>query len=114
MRVIVCGGRDYTDAHRIWSFLDQVDADHGIGIVIHGMARGADMIAGKWARARGKVEKAVPADWATNGKAAGPMRNAAMLYFKPDLVIAFPGGAGTRDMVNKAIAAGISVLEVIA
>lgn len=31
---------------------------------------------------------------------------------KPDLVIAFPGGNGTKDMVTKARKAGIEVIEV--
>jgi UDP-N-acetylmuramoylalanine-D-glutamate ligase len=30
---------------------------------------------------------------------------------KPDLVVAFPGGRGTADMVAKARAAGVEVLE---
>lgn len=30
---------------------------------------------------------------------------------KPDLVVAFPGGAGTADMVSRARRAGIDVLE---
>jgi hypothetical protein len=31
---------------------------------------------------------------------------------KPDLVIAFPGGKGTADMVARAAQAGIKVIEV--
>lgn len=31
---------------------------------------------------------------------------------KPDLVVAFPGGRGTADMVNKALAAGIKVIRI--
>lgn len=31
---------------------------------------------------------------------------------KPDLVVAFPGGRGTADMVQRARAAGVEVLEV--
>lgn len=31
---------------------------------------------------------------------------------KPDLVIAFPGGRGTADMVRRARAAGIEVREI--
>jgi hypothetical protein len=32
-----------------------------------------------------------------------------MLEWKPDLVIAFPGGRGTADMVKQAKAAGVPV-----
>jgi hypothetical protein len=35
-----------------------------------------------------------------------------MLEYGPDLVVAFPGGRGTADMVRRAKAAGCEVLEV--
>jgi hypothetical protein len=31
---------------------------------------------------------------------------------KPDLVVAFPGGGGTKDMVRRAVKAGLSIHEV--
>ena len=31
---------------------------------------------------------------------------------KPTLVVAFPGGNGTEDMVDRAVAAGVSVIRV--
>jgi predicted Rossmann-fold nucleotide-binding protein len=34
-----------------------------------------------------------------------------MLEWKPDLVVAFPGGTGTADMVAQAKAAGVAVME---
>ena len=47
------------------------------------------------------------------GKRAGPLRNQRMLdEGKPDLVVAFPGGGGTKDMVRRAVKAGVSVHEV--
>jgi predicted Rossmann-fold nucleotide-binding protein len=35
-----------------------------------------------------------------------------MMEWKPDLVVAFPGGSGTADMVSRARGAGIEVIEV--
>lgn len=53
-----------------------------------------------------------PADWRKYGKSAGPLRNQQMIdEGKPDLVVAFPGGTGTADMVRRAKAAGIRVIE---
>jgi hypothetical protein len=44
---------------------------------------------------------------------AGPLRNQRMLdEGKPDLVVAFPGGGGTKDLVRRAVKAGVSVHEV--
>ncbi|HVM95122.1 MAG TPA: hypothetical protein VMT89_01980, partial [Candidatus Acidoferrales bacterium] len=59
---------------------------------------------------RGVKRLGFMADWRRNGRAAGPIRNQQMLTEgKPDLVVAFPGGRGTRDMVNKAKAANVAV-----
>lgn len=53
------------------------------------------------------------ADWQKYGKAAGPRRNQRMLdEGKPDLVLAFPGGAGTADMVRRARQANVTVIEI--
>lgn len=51
-----------------------------------------------------------PADWEKHGRAAGPIRNEKMLIVgTPDMVLAFPGGRGTADMIRKAEAAGLPV-----
>lgn len=102
--VLVCGGRDYAGDV---SCLEQILP---IGVLIHGDARGADRRAGEWAKARGIHVAAVPALWNQLGnKAAGPARNAAMLLLKPTYVVAFPGGAGTANMIRQAEAAGLPV-----
>lgn len=82
-------------------------------LVIHGGAQGADRIAREWCICR-KVEcRGYAADWKRHGRAAGPIRNQRMLDDgKPDLVIAFPGGRGTADMVRRAIATGIRAIEI--
>lgn len=106
MRVLVCGGRDYSDAERVHEVLNELRPS----VVIHGAARGADTLAGLWA-AESRVEtKAYPADWDAHGKAAGPIRNSLMLLDgKPDLVVAFPGARGTDDMISKARRARVPV-----
>ncbi len=82
-------------------------------IVIAGAAKGVDITAAKAARAWNHSVREFPANWATHGKAAGPIRNQLMLDQKPDLVIAIhedPGlGKGTLDMVTRARKAGIPV-----
>jgi hypothetical protein len=110
MRVLVCGGRGFDDVARVFWALDELGP---VSALIHGCARGADTLAARWAVSRGVEEHRFPANWSRDGKAAGPIRNAQMLREgKPDLVVAFPGGRGTADMVAKAKAAGVHVIEV--
>lgn len=108
-RVIVCGGRDYDDAEMVRGVISMLALDT---IVVHGSARGADSLASKAAEDLGLFTEAHPADWDTHGKPAGFIRNQEMLDAGADLVIAFPGGRGTADMVRRARRANIAVLEV--
>lgn len=111
MKVLVCGGRDYNDFDAVNEALTYhaFEADW----IIHGGARGADSLAGEWAALVGIATDVFVADWKTHGRAAGPVRNQRMLEEgKPDLVIAFPGGRGTADMVRRAKSAGVKVIEI--
>ncbi len=109
MRVIVCGGRDYTDSDAIRQRITQLQAVKPMAVIIHGAAPGADLLTGHIAGTLGYRVEAYPADWARHGKAAGPIRNQEMLNAGADLVIAFPGGRGTQDMINRAERAGVRV-----
>lgn len=116
-RVLVCGGRSYGDRFQFMCSMDDLVADEGeISCVIHGGCKtGADALAAEWVlRFGGECDEDVfEADWIKHGKAAGPIRNQRMLdEGKPDLVIAFPGGKGTADMVARARKAGVEVVEV--
>lgn len=111
-RVLVTGGRDFTTRAFLDAALDRYRQEHGVALIIHGGARGADALAGRWAQASGVPFVVMPAHWqaAALGKAAGPIRNQWMLdLLHPDVVIAFPGGVGTRDMVARARRAGVDV-----
>lgn len=113
MRVLICGGRNYTDAKRFAEVLRKLHTEAGISWIIQGGARGADTLARQWAEANGVPHTQFDADWENQGTFAGPARNARMLNEgQPDLVIAFPGGRGTADMVRKARKAGVQVVEI--
>lgn len=113
MRVLVCGGRRFGDRTLIDQTLDDLAKTAPIDVIIEGNASGADRIAGFWARRRGIHNLKFRAEWDKHGKASGPIRNQKMLVEgKPDLVIAFPGGNGTADMVQRSRAAGIEVVEI--
>lgn len=112
MRVLVCGGRDYSDWHTLAGVLHQIhrDAPHDTLTIIQGGARGADAMAREWCEAYKVAYINYPADWDKHGRGAGPIRNRRMLEDgRPDLVLAFPGGAGTANMVKQARAAGVEV-----
>lgn len=106
LTVLVCGGREYVDLDHVYRVLDEVRPTR----VVCGGATGADSLAESWADDRG-VDKAVyPADWEKYGRRAGVIRNAEMLIREEvDLVVAFPGGKGTSDMVSRAVKRGIAV-----
>jgi len=120
--LLVCGGRSYGDAGRVCAVLDRVAERVEILAVRHGGASGADSLAGEWAEPNGYPVQVYPADWAKHGAKAGPLRNQAMIdAHNPEIptsrvvaVVAFPGGAGTADMVRRARAAGLPVWEVSA
>ena len=52
MDLLVCGGRDYQDYQALRSTLDRLHKDLHFTTIIHGAARGADSLAGRWARER--------------------------------------------------------------
>jgi hypothetical protein len=109
LTLIVCGGRDYTDSRAVFGALDRIRSTRGVCKVLHGGARGADELAGRWAEDAGVEVQVFEADWERHGKAAGPVRNQAMADAGADGCIAFPGGHGTADMVRRAEAANIRV-----
>ena len=113
MRVLVCGGRDYSDADKMTRILDDLHAATPFSLLVYGMARGADDLAKMWATARGIERLGFPADWEKYGRAAGTIRNKEMLdKGKPDLVVAFPGGRGTSNMISQSLKAQVRVVTV--
>lgn len=110
--VLVCGGRHYDEPDYVHQVLDDLRIRGKIDVIIEGGATGADSLARIWAKSYGIHVATVTPYWDLNKNAAGPIRNSAMLKLLPDLVVAFPGGNGTKDMVAKSVAAGVRVLEV--
>jgi hypothetical protein len=112
-RALVIGGRDYRDHERAFAELDRINAEYKFAVVIHGGAPGADALANEWALARNVPVEVFPAEWTKLGHSAGPARNAQMLKDgRPTLVVAFPGGKGTRDLVRRATHKGLPVVQI--
>jgi len=131
--VLVTGGRNFArldiakdepglspeeEEKLLFDTLDGIHQVTFIKALRHGGANGADAAASRWVANSGAgvlatVLTIYKAQWKAYGKAAGHMRNTEMLEDgETDIVVAFPGGNGTADMVRKAKAAGVSVLEV--
>jgi len=110
MKVLVCGGRNFKNRDALFAALDNYAAH--AETIVHGDAQGADKLAQEWADDRGICCMVYPANWKKHGKAAGPIRNQTMLDVeKPSIVVAFPGGRGTADMIKRATAAGVAVIQ---
>lgn len=113
-RVLVCGGRYFTDAVALSEVLNEYDISH----LIEGGAKGADRLAREWAAVNGVEFTEFMADWTKYGKGAGPKRNHDMLtQGEPDFVIAFfdrpeSESRGTANMVMQAERAGVPVRRV--
>lgn len=114
-RILVTGSRTWDDESAVWLALAQavcgVPADREIVIVHGGCPTGADAIAHAWGSKFGATIDIFIADWANQGKAAGPRRNARMVAEGADIALAFirNGSRGASHTVALARRAGIPV-----
>lgn len=132
--ILVCGGRYYGNRALVFKTLDTLLTDRGWHPsdirVITGGASGADSLGIQWAKDRGAAYKPYYADWddlshpnavikrRKNGKKydalAGHRRNQKMLDREhPLVVVAFPGGTGTADMISRAKIEDVEVLMAV-
>jgi YspA, cpYpsA-related SLOG family len=129
MRVLVTGGRRYEQAEQFAWSLHEFAEEHGpIREMCQGGASGADRLAKRWAESMAIPCEQMNADWEgpcrptcrpghrrfvgqqTICPAAGVYRNQRMLdEFKPDWLVACPGGTGTGDMISRATAAHVPI-----
>ena len=119
-KVLVAGGRDFTDFNYLTRMLDSVlrkkCKSHSI-VIISGKAQGADSLGEKYAKLRGYKVSARPADWkditregaviksnkfGKYNAVAGHMRNEDMAV-ECDVGVVFWDGysTGTEDMIKR-------------
>lgn len=115
MRILICGDRKWENQWSISIYLQKLPKNQDT-IIIHGKAKGADSLAGLIASTLDMKVIEYPANWKRYGRAAGMIRNQQMLdEGKPKLVVYFhndlDNSKGTKDMVNRAIKAGIPVVN---
>lgn len=127
MRLLVCGGRNFgvwaDERNFIRKHITEVLCPAGgaalwhrhLDTIISGMATGVDTVAAEFARdMRIKLDpyKITDEEWAKYNRSAGPRRNRRMITEgKPNAVLAFNGGPGTRNMIQQAKNNNILVVE---
>ena len=110
MRVIIAGGREYSDYLEVVAAAQEWEYKMGVIELVCGEARGADSLGKRWATKEGREIHSFPADWDKNGKAAGHIRNADMANFSDGLIVFWDGKSkGTKSMIDLALKNGLYV-----
>lgn len=99
MRVIIAGGRDFTDMLALVAAIKASGFE--ISEIVSGGQTGADTLGLHYARANGIRERMFPYEGIL-GRAGGPVRNRKMAEYA-DALIAMPGDRGTANMVYEAM-----------
>ena len=101
MKVIVAGGRDFSDKELLYTSLDAFHKGTPITEVVCGGARGADELGRCWADKNRITVTPMDAEWDKYGKTAGFIRNKQMGDYA-DYLIAFWNGtsSGTKHMIE--------------
>ena len=105
LNIVVAGGREYENYPELSQKLDRVISElntpPGMKLnIVSGGARGADTLAEKYAQERGLGLQVFKADWEGQGLNAGMNRNRQMAE-AGDILVAFPGGSGTENMIQQ-------------
>ncbi|MBL4559392.1 MAG: DUF2493 domain-containing protein [Labilibaculum sp.] len=104
MKIIIAGGRNFTDYQKLCKVCDQLLQDQtNIEIISGAYYKGADKLGEQYAKEKGYKITRFPANWNKYGKAAGPKRNEQMANYS-DALIAFWDGEsrGAKNMIQLA------------
>ena len=109
MKVIIAGGRDFSDLNLLTERLDLYLSNLNETIeVVSGCAKGADAIGEIYANSKGYHIKKFPANWDKFGKGAGFKRNVEMARYANALIAFWDGSSrGTQHIINTAKREGI-------
>ena len=108
MKTIIAGGRDIHDYQLV---LDAIkESQFGISTVVSGGAKGVDALGERYAESMNLALNVFEADWATHGRAAGPIRNRKMAENAEALIAVWDGKSrGTKNMIETARKLGLMV-----
>ena len=109
-RVIIAGGRDFTDYELLCRKLDHILKNVQSICVVCGEAKGADSLGRRYAKEHGYDIDSFPANWEKYGKQAGYIRNKKMADNANALVAFWNGKSkGTAHMIEAARKEGLEV-----
>ena len=99
-KVIVAGGRDFTDYALLQSTMQHLLSEKSDIEIVSGGARGADSLALQFASQNNLPVKKFLANWYLYGKSAGFIRNKEMAGYADACVCFWDGKSkGTADMI---------------
>lgn len=112
-KVIIAGGREFNDYDYLerscLTIIEELWADYDL-IVMSGHAKGADMLAEKFAKEHGLKLEVYPADWKSHWRSAGFRRNEQMGDMANGLIAFWDGKShGTKHMIVYARNKGLDV-----
>jgi hypothetical protein len=116
IKMIVAGSRAFVDYGFLKKQLDEFlsclsDSDVTI---ISGMAKGADILAVRYAEEHHLPIIKMPADWIKHGRSAGYNRNLEMAKIATHLVAFWNGKSrGTKHMIDIAVLKGLTTKVII-
>jgi hypothetical protein len=109
-KVIVAGGRNFSDYDLLSSTLHRLISKKCEVEIVSGMARGADSLALRFANENNLVVKKFPANWDRHGNSAGYKRNVQMAEYADACVCFWDGESkGTADMIRVARVYGLQI-----
>lgn len=101
MKVIVAGGRNFSNYELLCRKLDVILSRQENIQIVCGEARGADALGRRYAEERGYTILSYPANWEKYGKSAGFRRNEEMAQVADALVAFWDGQSkGTQHIIQ--------------
>nr|WP_314074728.1 SLOG family protein [uncultured Roseococcus sp.] len=110
LRIIVCGDHRRKNHGAVFEALNLLRRERGVAAVLHGEQPGVAGLAAEWAKQSEIPTELFAAHWQEFQSKAPARRNASMIrYGRPDLLVAFPGGGNTIDLIVRAWRRGLPI-----
>jgi len=115
MRLIIAGGRNIVPTiEELNSLITMIYGKDVVTEVVCGGCKGVDTAGKAWANSQGIPLANFTADWALEGKKAGPKRNEQMAEYAEALLLIWNGKShGSLSMLDFAQIYGLDIKQVI-